>query len=187
MVVEGVDPGGHPVRARATTRTPRCPAQIGNFSVAGHRSPAIFWDLDQLRAGDAIVVETKTRLVRLPGDRSTRSSTPTAVEVVAPVPGKPGVKPTEAMLTLTTCNPKCDNYQRLIVHAELDRSQPAVGGPPGRAAEADPMYAWIWRKLPVRPARQADRLGAARRRPVALLWFWSSRGPSRCCRSTTSR
>ena len=27
------------------------------------------------------------------------------------------------MLTLTTCNPKFDNYQRLIVHAELVRTQ----------------------------------------------------------------
>jgi sortase (surface protein transpeptidase) len=49
---------------------------------------------------------------------------PTAVEVVYPVPGKRGVKPTKAMLTLTTCNPKLDNYQRLIIHAELADQQP---------------------------------------------------------------
>jgi sortase (surface protein transpeptidase) len=34
------------------------------------------------------------------------------------------------MLTLTTCNPKFDNYERLIVHAELVRSQPRGAGPP---------------------------------------------------------
>ena len=36
------------------------PGEVGNFSVAGHRSPAIFWDLDKMRTGDPIVVETRT-------------------------------------------------------------------------------------------------------------------------------
>jgi sortase (surface protein transpeptidase) len=51
---------------------------------------------------------------------------------VAPVPGRPGERPEKAMLTLTTCNPKFDNYQRLIIHAELDknRSQPKSAGRP---------------------------------------------------------
>ncbi len=35
------------------------------------------------------------------------------------------------MLTLTTCNPKWDNYQRLIVHAQLERPPwPVSQGPP---------------------------------------------------------
>ena len=34
------------------------------------------------------------------------------------------------MLTLTTCNPKFDNYQRLIVHAELVRTQATSAGRP---------------------------------------------------------
>jgi sortase A len=44
--------------------------------------------------------------------------------VVAPVPNEPGRKPQDVMLTLTTCNPKFNNYQRLIVHAKLDPSDP---------------------------------------------------------------
>jgi sortase A len=40
------------------------------------------------------------------------------------VPGKPKAKPTKAMLTLTTCNPKFNNYERLIVHAELAETIP---------------------------------------------------------------
>ncbi len=63
----------------------------------------------------------------------TRIVRPTQVEVVAPVPGEPNKKATKRMLTLTTCNPKFDNYQRLIIHAELDRTQPKIGGPPGGA------------------------------------------------------
>ena len=40
--------------------------------------------------------------------------------------------PTKALLTLTTCNPKFDNYQRLIVHGELE---PDAAGGRGRPAE----------------------------------------------------
>ncbi len=43
------------------------PGQVGNFSVAGHRNRAIFWGLDELDNGDAIVVETR------PTGTSTRS------------------------------------------------------------------------------------------------------------------
>ncbi|WP_232050458.1 class E sortase [Actinoplanes sp. OR16] len=110
------------------------PGQIGNFSVAGHRIKKIFWRLDELDDGDVIGVETrdswyvyhvyKSEVVR-----------PHQVEVVAPVPGKPKAKPTKALLTLTTCNPKFNNYERLIVHAELvskaprDPSKPDAGMP----------------------------------------------------------
>ena len=41
-----------------------------------------------------------------------------------------GEKPTRAMLTLTTCNPKFDNYQRLIIHAELTRVSRSRRGRP---------------------------------------------------------
>jgi sortase A len=128
VVVEGVSqkdiayaPGHYPNSAK--------PGQVGNFAVAGHRSPAIFWDLDTMRTGDAIVVETRTTYYVY---RVTQQKivTPTAVGVVAAVPGKPGATPTTAMLTLTTCNPKWDNYQRLIVHATLQRSQPRTAGRP---------------------------------------------------------
>ncbi|MET8250467.1 class E sortase [Micromonospora sp. NPDC005197] len=128
VVVEGVTqqdiryaPGHYPTSA--------LPGQVGNFSVAGHRNRATFWRLDELDEGDAIVVEGKTdwyiyRVAR------TRIVKPTQVEVVAPVPGEPNKKPTKRMLTLTTCNPKFDNYQRLIIHAELDRTQPKSAGRP---------------------------------------------------------
>ncbi|WP_239158866.1 class E sortase [Winogradskya humida] len=110
------------------------PGEVGNFSVAGHRIRKIFWRLDELKPGDVIGVETQ-------GDwytykvRNSEVVKPTAVQVVAPVPNKPGKKATEALLTLTTCNPKFNNYQRLIVHAELvdtvkrDKSLPLDGKP----------------------------------------------------------
>ena len=131
VVVQGVQPadiryapGHYPDTA--------LPGQVGNFSVAGHRSPAIFWDLDRMQDGDKIVVETKsTYFVYTMTSREI--VVPTALEVVAPVPDQPGVAPTKAMLTLTTCNPKYNNYQRLIVHAVLQRQQPRSAGLPVEA------------------------------------------------------
>lgn len=128
VVVEGVTqqdirfaPGHYPTSA--------LPGQVGNFSVAGHRNRATFWRLDELNEGDPIVVESKTDwyVYRVSQSRIVR---PTQVEVVAPVPGEPDKKATKRMLTLTTCNPKFDNYQRLIIHAELDRTQPKSAGRP---------------------------------------------------------
>jgi LPXTG-site transpeptidase (sortase) family protein len=128
VVVEGVSqkdiayaPGHYPKSAQ--------PGQVGNFAIAGHRSPAIFWDLDKMRTGDVVVVETRTMyyLYRVTQQIIVK---PTSVAVVAPVPGKPGATPTTAMLTVTTCNPKWDNYERLVIHAALYRSQPRAAGRP---------------------------------------------------------
>lgn len=122
VVVQGVTqkdiryaPGHYPATAM--------PGQIGNFSVAGHRNRAIFWDLDQLKVGDPIVVETAQTFYVYKVTQS-HVVLPTAVQVVAPVPNEPGKKPQDMMLTLTTCNPKFNNYQRLIIHAKLDPSDP---------------------------------------------------------------
>jgi len=121
------------------------PGEPGNFSVAGHRvgkgSP--FLDLDQLRPGDPIVVETSTGWYeyRVLGDAQSGDLSvavdgvpgrqivdPSAVEVIAPVPGQPGATPTTSYLTLTTCHPKFSAAQRMIVHAVL-------AGPPVSRAE----------------------------------------------------
>jgi LPXTG-site transpeptidase (sortase) family protein len=103
------------------------PGQKGNFAVAGHRNKATFWHLDKVLTGDTIVVETKTTWYTYKVTKNYIVK-PSATEVVAPVPGKPGAKPTQAMLTLTTCNPLWDNYERLIVHASLTGDEPRVKG-----------------------------------------------------------
>ncbi|WP_444543474.1 class E sortase [Micromonospora andamanensis] len=128
IVVEGVGqkdiryaPGHYPDSAG--------PGQVGNFSVAGHRNRATFWRLDELREGDPILVEGRNDWYVYQVTESLIVK-PTQVEVVAPVPGRPGEKPTKRMLTLTTCNPKFDNYERLIIHAELTRTQPKAEGRP---------------------------------------------------------
>lgn len=126
VVVQGVQPadiryapGHYPESAM--------PGQAGNFSVAGHRNRATFWDLDRVVAGDAIVVETKSSWYVYTVAR-TRIVLPTQVEVVSAAP--PGFSRGSRLLTLTTCNPKFNNYQRLIVHATLERQQPVSAGRP---------------------------------------------------------
>ncbi|WP_433792862.1 class E sortase [Actinoplanes sp. CA-252034] len=122
VVVDGVQPddiryapGHYPDTAK--------PGQVGNFSVAGHRVRKIFWRLDELKDGDVIGVETRESwyIYHVYKQEVVK---PNQVEVVAPVPGKPKAKPTQALLTLTTCNPKFNNYERLIIHAELVKTVP---------------------------------------------------------------
>lgn len=145
VVVEGVSPADIRYAPGHYPKT-AMPGEKGNFAIAGHRMRSVFWDLDKLQVGDKIVIETratwyvyavvKTRVVR-----------PSQVEVVTPSP--PGVLSAVqqtntnvppggetlsegAFLTLTTCNPKWDNYQRLIIHAALvdTLTRPRAEGPP---------------------------------------------------------
>lgn len=109
------------------------PGEVGNFSLAGHRTLAIFWDLDRIQNGDVIVVETSDAWY-IYAATSRRIVTPTAVDVVAPVPDHPGQAPTKASVTLTTCNPKGQNYQRLVIHGELVRKQAHDGSQPQELA-----------------------------------------------------
>jgi sortase (surface protein transpeptidase) len=114
------------------------PGEQGNLAIAGHRvgrgSP--FLDLDRMRPGDPIVVETADAwfVYRVLGDASTgrfdgdpsgipgqEIVRPEAVSVISPTPGGPADGPASgAYLTLTTCHPKYSAQQRLIIHARLD-------------------------------------------------------------------
>lgn len=125
VVVEGVAPGD--IRyAPGHYPGSAMPGEKGNFAMAGHRMRSVFWDLDQLEVGDKIIVETQ-RTWFVYAVVKERIVKPTQVEVVSPDP--PGVTPGK-LLTLTTCNPKWDNYQRLIIHAELVGQQSRAEGPP---------------------------------------------------------
>jgi len=125
------------------------PGEQGNFAVAGHRvgrgSP--FLDLDQLRPGDPIVVETADAwfVYRVLGDPATGDFagdptgipgreivSPYQVSVISPTPGGAAAGAASgAYLTLTTCHPKYSAQQRLIIHARLD------GAPVSKAAMPD--------------------------------------------------
>jgi LPXTG-site transpeptidase (sortase) family protein len=117
VVVQGValkdiryGPGHYPGTAM--------PGETGNFAVAGHRSPGIFWDLDQVQPDDYLIFETATEWFVYVVFQN-QIVTPTSFEVIAATPDQPGVTPTQADITLTTCNPKWANYQRMAVHGTL--------------------------------------------------------------------
>lgn len=105
---------------------------VGNFSVAGHRRTYgdPFKDFPRLREGDAVVLRDRTtwstyRIVNKP-----YKTFPSDVEVVGPVPLKPGFVSPGRYLTLTTCDPEWGHSHRLIVWARLDSTQPVDDGEP---------------------------------------------------------
>ncbi|HEX2313382.1 MAG TPA: class E sortase [Thermomonospora sp.] len=124
VVIEGVEPGdlrkgpGHyPGSA--------LPGQLGNFVVSGHRTTysAPFNRIDKLDPGDRILVDTRRKqyVYKVTGHRIVR---PSAVEVTAPVPFHPRRKPTQRLITLTTCHPKYSAAKRLIVFGTLVEERP---------------------------------------------------------------
>ena len=128
VVVEGVGvsdlkrgPGHYPKT--------QLPGQVGNFVVSGHRTTygAPFNRVDELRAGDAIVVETRDTWYTY---RVTTQEIvpPTAIEVTYPVPRQRDAEPTAALITLTSCHPKYSARQRIVVFGELkERLKKAEG------------------------------------------------------------
>ena len=107
------------------------PGAVGNLAIAGHRTTygRPLHDIDTLRKGDKVVVETRTGYSLYAVDRH-EIVLPTQVEVIAPVPGKPGARPNGAWLTLTACHPKYSAAQRYVVFAKLVGTYPRAQGLP---------------------------------------------------------
>lgn len=112
VVVEGTTMSALRAGAGHYPQTP-LPCEPGNVAIAGHRTTygKPFHNLDVLKPGDTIVLETPIgsctyRLSRTP---FVVSPTDTHVVDATPLPS----------LTLTTCHPKNSARQRLIVQAEL--------------------------------------------------------------------
>jgi sortase A len=84
------------------------PGGVGNYQVTAHRtsSTRAFDLLPELRRGDRVRVESRgvTYVYRIVGTRETSFRQPASLRAQrAPVPGRPGVEPTRAMITLSTC------------------------------------------------------------------------------------
>ena len=107
------------------------PGEIGNFAVAGHRATngEPFRDIPDVKVGDKVYVETEDSWF-VYTVRSTEIVQPTDVEVILPVPNEPGAAPTEALITLTTCNPRWASYERWITYGVLSETRPKSEGPP---------------------------------------------------------
>ena len=107
------------------------PGDVGNFATAGHRTTygKPYADIDKLRPGDFIVIETKTNYIVYAVQRHV-IVTPDHVDVIAPVPQHPGATPTEAWMTMTACHPKFSAQQRYVVFSKLMRIFTRAGGLP---------------------------------------------------------
>lgn len=107
------------------------PGRLGNFAVAGHRTTygRPFSDIDLLKKGDVVVVETKASYVVYAVQRHV-IVTPDRVEVIAPVPQKPGAKADQAWMTMTACHPRFSASQRYVVFAKLVKRIPRASGLP---------------------------------------------------------
>lgn len=94
--------------------------EVGNFAVAGHRRTYgnNFRRIDTLQAGDQVVVETADAyLIYQVTDHEIVS--PTATDVLLPVPHDPTATATDRLMTMTTCHPEYGNSHRYIVYLEL--------------------------------------------------------------------
>jgi sortase A len=99
------------------------PGQVGNFAIAGHRVThgQPFSRLLELDKGDQIVVETRSAIYTYVLDTAPRDLTveDTANWVLDPVPGQPEATPSQALITLTTCQDLFHSPDRSIGFGHL--------------------------------------------------------------------
>ena len=128
------DAAGHAIQNTGIVASPSGteggtgPGGVGNYQVTGHRtsSTRIFEFLPRLVQGDRIRVSAARTVyiyevitTRITSFRSARSLR----EQRAAVPGRPGVKPTRAMITLSTCRTQEDHAEGNYWSDEFDNPE----------------------------------------------------------------
>ncbi|HIY39558.1 MAG TPA: class E sortase [Candidatus Nocardiopsis merdipullorum] len=113
--------------------------ELGNYAVAAHRTPGLFWDLDLLDDGSIMVLEDGENFYTYEVFQE-ETVLPQDSWVVDPDPFDEASDedPERALLTLTTCAPKLNNTHRLIVWAELTETTPKEEGMPSSIAHMAP-------------------------------------------------
>jgi sortase A len=102
--------------------TTQLPGRTGNFAVAAHRRTwgDMFRYLDEVKPGDKIVVREGSTVYTYRVINDPVYMPPTAVEVLAPIPGRSGLSRPGAYNTLTTCDPVFNAYRRMAVFGVLE-------------------------------------------------------------------
>jgi sortase A len=102
------------------------PGQLGNSAIAAHRTTygQPFFDIDKVQPGDEVVMTT-------PAGRFVYRVTGTTVVTPADYWVVSTTDPTQATLTLTSCDPKWTARNRIVVSAEFDAE--ASSAPAGQA------------------------------------------------------
>lgn len=135
VAAEQIDRGG--VGRYPSTQMPDQP---GNFAVAGHRNTyaSMLGRQDELQIGDRLYLVSPDGMYTYEVAQR-QIVAPSQTEVLAPVPGQPGVDPETGMLTLTTCHPMYSNAERLIHHAQIVDFTPLGGEVPDELAHHEPI------------------------------------------------
>jgi sortase A len=107
------------------------PGAVGNVGIAGHRATngEPLADVDQLRAGDDVIIKTATSWFTYTIERD-RIVDPTDVWVIEPQPFPNDPLSSDRILTLTTCHPRWGSTYRWIFWAALTDIRPASGPAP---------------------------------------------------------
>jgi sortase A len=112
------------------------PGELGNFAISAHRTTygKPFNRIAEIQAGDYLVVQTEEAwyVYRTTSHDIVR---PTDVEVIAPVPNKPGAAPDDHYITLTTCHPMFSAAERYVVWGVLEYWSPVGNGVPAELLE----------------------------------------------------
>jgi sortase A len=112
------------------------PGAVGNFVIAAHRIThgEPFRDFPDLRTGDEVVVQTRTRTYTyvLDQDGSSRTVDMSQTWILEPVPGHPGAVPTTATITMVTCAElfHTDNRNVVVGHLRDVQDRVPAGGRP---------------------------------------------------------
>ncbi|MDR1833182.1 MAG: class E sortase [Propionibacteriaceae bacterium] len=112
------------------------PGEVGNFAVAGHRTTygKPFNKIDKLQPGDKVIIETaETFFIYEIYDHEIVK--PSQGEVIWPVPGVSDGVPTEALLTMTSCNPEYSSRERYVQHGKLVATYTNEGELPAEVLE----------------------------------------------------
>lgn len=107
------------------------PGEIGNVALAAHRTTwgKPFNRIADLHVGDPIVIETPDGWYTY-RFRTLEYVTPSAVEVVLPVPQATGVAANGRYLTMTSCSPMYSLAERIVAYSVFDSFTPRSAGPP---------------------------------------------------------
>lgn len=107
------------------------PGEVGNFAIAGHRQThgKVLDNIHTLVPGDKLYVQTASGYYTYVF-RNKQIVLPDRSDVLLPVPTQPEKEPKERILTMTSCNPRFGDQERIIAYSVFESWRPLDAGPP---------------------------------------------------------
>lgn len=107
------------------------PGAVGNFAIAGHRQThgKVLDEIHTLVPGDKLYVQTAAGYYTYVF-RNKQIVLPNRSDVLLPVPTRPGAEPQERIMTMTSCNPRFGDEERIIAYSVFESWRPLDAGPP---------------------------------------------------------